>query len=134
LLHPTNESMTTKKTTSAHRQTRRTASVKSPSAYHRLDALLHTIRCIAQYEDALCGLSHELKRTGDLSPEISDELREILEKIPSHDYVLDLDAVRVILIEPQTPMKSGSRTSAKSVPVLKSPAVGKTKSGRKSSR
>jgi hypothetical protein len=27
-------------------------------------------------------------------PEISDELREILEKIPSRDYVLDLDAVR----------------------------------------
>jgi hypothetical protein len=125
--------MTTKKTTSAHRQTR-PASVKSPSAYHRLDALLHTMRCIAQYEDALCELSHEVKWTGDLSPEISDELREILETIPSHDYVLDLDAVRVILIEPHTPMKSGSRTSAKSVPFRKSPTVGKKKSGRKSSR
>jgi hypothetical protein len=90
LLHPTNESMT-KKTTSAHRQTR-PASVKSTSANHRLDASLHTMRCIAQYEDTLCELSHQVKRTGDLSPEISDELREILEQIPSHDYVLDLDA------------------------------------------
>jgi hypothetical protein len=125
--------MTTKKTTSAHLQTRST-SVWRPSTYHYLDALLHTMRCIAQYEDVLCELSHEVKRTGDLSPGISNELHEILEKIPSHDYVLDLEAARAALVKLQPSTKSSPKKSAKSVPVRKRYTVAKKKSGGKLSR
>ena len=67
-------------------------------------------------------------------PEISDELREILEKVPSHDYVLDLDAVRATFVEPQPSMKSGPKKSAKPVPVRKRSTVAKKKSGRKISK
>jgi hypothetical protein len=84
----------TKKTTSAKQK----ASAVLPSSFgHRLDALLHTMRCIAQYEDALCELAHEVKRTGTLSPEATNTLRDILESIPTHDFVLDLDAVSDML-------------------------------------
>jgi len=124
--------MTTKKIAPTNRKTRPT-SVRQPSPYHRLDTLLHTMRCIAQYEDALCGLSHEVKRTGTFSPEISDEVREILEKIPSHDYVMDLDAVRAVLAEPR-PSRGYSKKSTKPVASRKSPSVANKKSGRKSSR
>ena len=122
--------MTTKKITSTHRKTR-PATIQQPSLYHRIDTLLHTMRCIAQYEDALCGLSHEVKRAGAFSPEISDEVREILEKIPSHDYVMDLDAVRAALSESRT---SNSKKSAKSTTSRKSASAAKKKSRRKSSR
>jgi hypothetical protein len=125
--------MTTKKITSTHRKTR-PATVQQSSLYHRIDTLLHTMRCIAQYEDALCGLSHEVKQAGAFSPEISDEVREILEKIPSHDYVMDLDAVRAALSESKPSKTSSSTNSASSATSRKSPSVAKKKSGRKSSR
>jgi hypothetical protein len=125
--------MIKKKLTSAPRQTH-LASLNAPAAYHYLDALLHTMRCIAQYEDALCELSHEVKRTGKLSPQIGDELREILEQIPSHDYVIDLDAVRATLPGPKPLKKHVSRKLAKHVPARKSSAVGKKKPGRKPSK
>jgi hypothetical protein len=67
-------------------------------------------------------------------PEISDELREILEKIPSRDYVLDLGAVRAALVEPQPSTKSSPKKSAKPVPVRKRSSVAKKKSGRKISK
>jgi hypothetical protein len=125
--------MTTKKTNSDDRQTQR-AHVRPASAYHRLDALLHTIRCIAQYEDTLCELAHEAKRIGELSPEMTEELREILEKIPSHDYMLDLVALEVTLAEPRPSRKSVTKKPTGSVPVRKKPAVARKRSGRQSSR
>jgi len=125
--------MDRKKTTSAHRQLR-ASSIKLSNAYHHLDALLHTMRCISQYEDILCELSHEAKRAGDLSPEISEELRGILEKIPAHEYVLDLEAVKGALVEPHTSRRVGSRKPAESAPVRKSPTPAKKKSRRASSR
>jgi hypothetical protein len=67
-------------------------------------------------------------------PEIRDERREILEKIPSHDYVLDLDAVRAALVEPQRSTKSSPKKSAQPVPVRKRSTVAKKKSGRKISK
>lgn len=45
--------------------------------------LLHTVRCIAQYEDALCELSYEVKQSGFLSDEARVALDGILKKIPS---------------------------------------------------
>jgi hypothetical protein len=68
-----------------------------PSAYHKLDALLHTIRCISQYEDALCELSHEAKRASTLSEQSIAELRAILDKLPAHDYMVELESVRAIV-------------------------------------
>ena len=125
--------MTTKKTTAAHRRTQPGA-VPSPSAYHRLDALLHTMRCIAQHEDALCELSHELKQAGDLSPEIRDEFRDLLDKIPSQEFVLDLDAVRDALVEPRPSASSRSKESARSLALRKRSAIAKKSPRRKSSR
>jgi hypothetical protein len=57
------------------------------------------MRCISQYEDALCELSHEVKQAGGLSPDLTDEILSTLEKLPSHDYLMDLDALRDTLAE-----------------------------------
>jgi hypothetical protein len=81
------------------------------SAYHRLAALLHTVQCIARYEDSLCELSHEAKPSGRLSPQASEELRLMLEKIPSHDYLLDLDAVRELLQKQPSSKKASKKPS-----------------------
>jgi hypothetical protein len=91
------------------------------------------MRCIAQYEDILCELSHEVKRTGNLSPEISDEVLEILEKIPSQDYIEDLDAVRATLVDQRPTINPSRKRSAKTVLARRS-STAKKKPGRKSSR
>ena len=108
--------MTTKKT--ALKKAKKAAAVTQPPLYHRLDALVHTIRCIAQYEDALCELSHDVKRAGTASSQMTHEVRSLLEKIPSHDFLLDLDAVRNLLGDPviKKPImakKSGKSTGRK---------------------
>ena len=105
--------MTTKKNQPTPRS-KPIAVPRQPTAYERLNGLLHTMRCIAQYEDRLCELSHELKQEGGLSAEISDEVRGILDKVPSHEYMLDLDAVRTALVEPQQSPKLMSRKLAES--------------------
>jgi hypothetical protein len=94
------------------------------------------MRCIAQYEDALCGLSHELKEAGAPSPELLDELREILEKIPAHDYLTDLDSVRAILAVPSSPKRSSSKKSARPAKTGKNSRAAKksSRSGRKPSK
>jgi hypothetical protein len=99
--------MTTKKQIPAPSPSKTTNSDRQ-SAYHRIDSLLHTMRCIAQYEDVLCELSQEIRRTGGLSPELTNEILSILEKLPSHDYLMDVDAVRDAL-EDVTPT---SRTTS----------------------
>lgn len=88
---------------------------KSSLAYQRLYALLHTVRCIAQYEDVLCELTHELKTSGELTPAATAELRRILEKIPSDDFVADVDGVRAVLMEQQPVAKREPKPSKKSV-------------------
>jgi hypothetical protein len=70
---------------------------RQDSPYHRVDALLHTMRRITQYEDALCELSHELKKSRVLSQEIRGELRDLLERIPSHDFIMDLESLKETL-------------------------------------
>jgi hypothetical protein len=62
-----------------------------------LHSLLHSIRCIAQHEDSLCELLHELHHTKIAQAKFIAELRDLLEDLPAHDYVDDLDAVRDIL-------------------------------------
>lgn len=96
VFHPRIGSMTTKKTKSAVHATKLKSS-KPISTYQLLEALLRTMRAIAYFEDALCELSHELKRTSVLSSEDRNELRELLEQIPSHEFIGDLSAVKVSL-------------------------------------
>ena len=83
------------------------------TAYDHLHALLHTVRCIAQYEDVLCEITHSMKQSGELLPPLIRELDEILYKIPSHAYLSDLDAVRAIL-EGTLSAKSDTRNSINS--------------------
>ena len=60
---------------------------------HRLDALLHTMRCIAQHEDELCTLLHDARRTGKLSKPLLRELQAVLQDLPGEEYSDDLQAV-----------------------------------------
>jgi hypothetical protein len=67
---------------------------------HRLETLLHTMRCIAQYEDVLCELSHEIRTAGRVSNQANAELRSsIVSNLPSKDYMYDLNSVRAIFVE-----------------------------------
>lgn len=77
-----------------------------PTLYQRIDALLHTMRCIHQHEDSLCEFAHDLKSQGKLSATVSKELAALLETLPSHEYMDDLYAVREALV-------SSKATSAK---------------------
>ncbi len=60
---------------------------------HRLDALLHTMRCIAQHEDELCTLLHDARRSGKLSKALLRELQAVLDHLPGEEYSDDLQAV-----------------------------------------
>ena len=61
---------------------------------HRLDALLHTMRCIAQQEDELCTLLHDARRSGKVNGRLRRELQTILDELPADEYTFDLNAVR----------------------------------------
>lgn len=104
--------MATKKTSPAKRKTDSLVP-DQPTAYARLHTLLHTVRCIAQYEDVLCEITHEMKQSSELSHRLSRELDEISDKIPSHAYVSDLNAVREILSDTPISAKSGPKDSVK---------------------
>lgn len=123
--------MTMKKTAPAKARPR-TAPLQPSSPYGRLDALLHTVRCIAQHEDALCELSHDVKQSGVLSDETKFALDALLKKIPSQEYVHDLDAVTVLLAGSPPPTSSASSNKTAAAPARKRIAAKKS-SGRKSS-
>lgn len=108
----------------------------APHASNQLHDLLHTVRCIAQYEDALCEMSHELRQSGRLSPESIEELGAILKRLPSQDYVSELEAVRSSLgpvqrhrkVKPERPAllrKSTTSALRKKGPVAGSKLKGK---------
>ncbi|ADW67877.1 hypothetical protein [Granulicella tundricola] len=69
----------------------------STSLYHGLNMVLHAVRSIAQYEDALCELAHEAKGSEALSAGANETLRGILAKIPSDEYLRELDVVRALV-------------------------------------
>ena len=93
-----------KPATKAAKQTKSAAQKKQPAKRtresgaltHRLDALLHTMRCIAQHEDELCTLLHDARRTGRVNTRLLQELQTILEELPAEEYTNDLNAVREI--------------------------------------
>lgn len=60
---------------------------------HRLDALLHTMRCISQHEDELCTLLHDVRSRGKVSKSLLRELQTLLAALPSAEYAHDLYAV-----------------------------------------
>lgn len=59
---------------------------------HQLDALLHTMRTIAQHEDELCTLVHDLRSRGKVSKALRRELQTLLAALPAHEYTDDLHA------------------------------------------
>lgn len=61
--------------------------------FHRVSTLLHTMRCIAKHEDELCVLMQALKGIGAIRLDIRQDLGKLLEKIPAHEYAVELDAV-----------------------------------------
>ena len=123
--------MTTKKN-NANSPKNQSATTYQTSLCDRLNALLHTMRCIRQYEDALCEFSHESKGKMSLPAAMRGELSAILEKIPSHDYIDDLEMLKDMLASPR-PSKASVKT-ARSTTARKVSAVSKNKSGRKLSK
>ena len=68
---------------------------------HRMHTLLHTMHAIQSQEDAICTLMTEIKATGRLAPEAARELHQILDSIPAHGYVEDLEALGLELQSPE---------------------------------
>ncbi len=79
------------------RSTRSPAAVETPLLFHRIHALLQTMRCIAQYEDELCTLLHASRSRDGADAALDEELRSILELMPSGEYSHDLESVRAAL-------------------------------------
>ncbi|MBE7159252.1 MAG: hypothetical protein INR62_12625 [Rhodospirillales bacterium] len=74
------------------------APVQPVQVYTRINSLLYTLRAIAQREDQLCMLMHHLRTSGKLSPSLAAELHEILQEIPTEEYLHDVDALRATLV------------------------------------
>src|SRR5205823_2706040 len=68
----------------------------STSLAHCLHSLLSCIRCIAQREDTLCELLHEVQHYG-ASAGVRGEVFTLIDELPAADYVDDLDALRAML-------------------------------------
>ena len=66
---------------------------KEKKLYPQLNALLHTVRCIAQHEDQLCTLLHESRKTRSISARSAREIRALLDKMPSREYLADFEAL-----------------------------------------
>lgn len=72
-------------------------SASRPPLHDRLNALLHTMRCIELHEPQLCALLQELKTTNKVTPRLTADLRTLLDKLPAHAYTDDLAAVEQAL-------------------------------------
>ncbi len=71
--------------------------VSSGELEHSLNALLHTMRCIAQHEDELCTLLHDARKRTRPTRALLRELASILTELPDEDYVDDLHAVQQMM-------------------------------------
>ena len=97
-------------------KTNRQAQAVSPTLFHRIQGLLHTMRCIGQYEDELCTLLHAAQNQNALDDGLEDELRELLAKLPAEDYTHEIDSLREAL-------PAGSKKPRKARAVKKKAAV-----------
>jgi hypothetical protein len=79
---------------------------------HGLHGLLSSIRCIAQHEDAVCELLHDVQHNSHASGKIATELLSLLDDLPSRDYLDDIEAVRDILGQSRTASQRKSRTTS----------------------
>lgn len=84
--------MTTRKPKT--KQASRKSTEARPPAFYRINALLHTMRSIEAHEERLCSLMNEIKTADAVSPEVLEELRDVLDSIPSDEYLEDLTALR----------------------------------------
>lgn len=68
---------------------------------HPMQAVLHTVRCIAQHEDQLCTLWHATKSRKSPGARFFTELTTLLEDMPSpEEYASDLYALQDFLPQP----------------------------------
>ena len=102
-----------------------TRPTEEPPAYYRLHALLHTMHAIERYEDQLCALMHEIQTSGALTAVVSDELRDLLEQIPSEEYQHDLNAVRDVLEPPASKPATSKRPAKATRPTAKKKSAAK---------
>ncbi len=86
-----------KRATAAAKPARGVAPQLPAPLYYRLNTFLHTLRVVAGYEDQLCTLLHALRHEGAPNPALLQELRSLLDEIPSADFAAELDASRAIL-------------------------------------
>ncbi len=80
------------------------AAKKAPAAnpqindlIYRINTLLHTMRAIARHEDQLCTLMTEIRTSGLVNETLDQDLRDLLEQMPAHEYLDDVEAVRETL-------------------------------------
>ena len=64
---------------------------------YRINTLLHTMRAIARHEDQLCTLMTEIRTFGLVNETLDQDLRDLLEQMPAHEYLDDVEAVRETL-------------------------------------
>ena len=109
---PTSSPVRTRSTKSS-----KVAATPPHPAFHRIHALLHTVRCISQHEDQLCILMHAMKDSPSLTPALASELRTVLDAMPAEDYASDLAALQqAITPAPSTARGAKKSAARKSVP------------------
>ena len=64
---------------------------------YRINTLLHTMRAIARHEDQLCTVMTEIRTSGLVNETLDQDLRDLLEQMPAHEYLDDVEAVRETL-------------------------------------
>ena len=105
------------------------AHVAPASTAHKLHVLLLAVQRIASFEDELCSLVHEATRAREVTSELARELRDLLDRMPAHDYVHDLEAIQLALAPsaPARPVKKPAKKAA-------APAKKKLSRGKASAR
>ena len=79
---------------------------------HSLNSLLHTVRCIAQHEDRLCILLHEVQQGGVVRAGHRREMEEALDALPQEVYLREVAEVRGALKPgPRAPGKESGEPS-----------------------
>ena len=112
----------------AHQEPETSDAQRQPELYYRVHSLLHTVRSIGQHEDELCGLLNEIQSEGGASAMVDQELRALLDEIPSSEYQVQLDALYASLGEPKRAARG--RASVKAVQPAKSKGKQAQRAGR----
>lgn len=99
---------------------------KIGAVVYRLNTLLHTMRAIERHEEQLCGIMTEIRLNGGVTASLDEELRDLLEQMPAHEYLEDIDAVRqalgpdILIVDeasaPPKPAKKSAKKAARPKP------------------